>query len=65
MHCKGEIVCVCESEFSTKTICVNNGNERKFRFVAIVLICVFARKENRADKFRIEEIKQINLELNK
>ena len=46
-------VCEFESEFSAKTICINKGNEDKFRFVAI---CVFVRKTNRTDQFRIEQI---------
>ena len=54
-------LCECESEFSTKTICVNNWNEDEFRFVTIVLICVFVRKANTAEKFRIEQIGRINL----
>ena len=37
----------------------------KFRFVAFAEICVLADKTNRADKFRIEQIEQINLEFNK
>ena len=55
----------CESEFSAKTICVNNRIEGRFRFVAIVLIWVFVRKTNITDKFRIELIEQTNLELKK
>ena len=58
-------VCEFESELSAEIICVNNGNEGKFRFVAIVLIFVFVRKTNRRDEVRIEQIERINLELNK
>ena len=37
----------------------------KFRFVAFAEICVLVDKTNKRDKFRIKQIKQINLELNK
>ena len=39
----------------TKSIAI----ESKFRFVAIAQICVFAKKTNRTDKFRNEQIKQM------
>ena len=58
-------MCVCE-------FCVNDGNKSKFRFRAILLICVFEGKANRTnkfraeknktDKFKIEQTKQINLD---
>ena len=53
-------MCEGESEFSAKTICINSENESKFRLVAILLICVFARKTNRRVTFRIEQTKKIN-----
>ena len=54
-----------ESEFGAKCICVNNGMVFKFRFVAFAEIFVLVDKTNRKDKFRIKQIEQINLELNK
>ena len=63
--CVWVCVHVCENKFSVKQFCVNNGNESKSRLTAIVLICVFEGKANRLDKFRIEQTKQINFELNK
>ena len=33
----------------------NNGIEVKFRFGAIVQICLFVRKTKRTEKFRIEQ----------
>ena len=54
-----------ESEFIDKCICVNNVMVFKFRFVAFAEIWVLVDKTNRTYKFRIRQIKQINLELKK
>ena len=54
-----------ESEFGAEDICVNNNMVFKFRYVAFADICVLVDKANRTDKFRIKQIEQINLELNK
>ena len=54
-----------ESEFGAKQICVNNQMVIKFRFVAFAEICLLVDKTNRTDKFRIKQIEQINLDLNK
>ena len=51
-------MCVCESEFSSKTICVNNVNESKFGFIVLVLFCMFLKRANRMERFRIEQIEQ-------
>ena len=53
-----------ESEFAKYT-CANNGMVFKFRFVAFAEICVLVDKTNGTDKFRIKQIEEINLELNK
>ena len=55
------------SEFGAKHICINNRMvfKFKFRFVGFAEICVLVEKTNRSDKFRINQIEQINLELNK
>ena len=53
------------SEFGAKHICINNRMVFKFRFVGFAEICVLVEKTNRSDKFRINQIEQINLELNK
>ena len=54
-----------ESEFGAKHIWVNTGMGFKFRFMAFAEICVLVEKTNRTDKFRIKEIEQKILELNK
>ena len=54
-----------ESEFGAKHICVNNGMGFKSRFAAFPEICLLVDKTNRTDKFRILQIEQINLALNK
>ena len=54
-----------ECEFGAKRISVNNGMGFQCRFVAFVEICMLTDKTNRTDKFRIKQIEQINLELNK
>ena len=43
----------------------NNGIEVKFIFGAIAQICVFVKKTNRTNKFRLGQIEHINLKLNK
>ena len=54
-----------ESEFGAKHICINNRMGFKFRFIAFAEICLLVDKTNRTYTFRIKQIEQINLELNK